>query len=1015
MSMKAIILGAERGVRRLESAKSYPLTLLEDSEGRRVLDWILAALADVGIDDIIFVGGYHLEKLVKDYPQLHYFYNQDWNRTGSLYSLFCAESKFTGNLFVIQANVVFHSEVLKHLIKVDGDIVIGAYIEESIINKKYKPSNIHTDKYDISSYAGLFKVNSRGVELIKNEYHKGDFRTSKAAKVSELLWKLYDKETNVKMSMITSGWARIDSALNFASFVMGSKGQTLERLKPIMTQAIILDQVRFTVKEWHDTSEGVLERIKTYFPSGYLVVRSCALNEDSWTESHAGKFRTELGLDAGDEQSIMSAIDSVIASYEENGIENNQNEVFVQSYLTNTIFSGVLFTRHHETGAPIIVVNYDDTTRSTDTVTSGQGKNLRTAIIYKHNIQTNVQNRYISQLLKVVFEIEHLLGHDSLDIEFAFDDLDNCYLLQVRVLVGGKKDFKIEDVDVYEEIEETKKCVNGLLNHRLFLQGARTIFANMPDWNPAEIIGVSPRPLAYSLFQHIITDRIWGKAREAIGYRDTHPEPLVVLLAGHPYVDVRTSLNSFLPSGLSQELSEKLVNHSLEWLESNPEFHDKFEFEVALTCLDFDFERHRNRLLENGFSDEEVNAIHKALFSLTDGIICGKTTTIEKQMRLIDQLCSKRKRALSANHDSLVSLIRMVDCLLDDCKRYGTLPFSILARYAFIATSFLKSLHARGIFSSEEKDQLLRSMPAVTTRIYNDLQLLHKGFTTLETFLTNYGHLRPGTYDITSPSYAEAPDVYFSNLDVASTIDDRKYTQENAINLFDKKSLEISALIRETGFTFSVTELRDFILASIPARENSKFEYTKNINAALSLISEIGSQVGLSKDEMSFMPIKYLLELSTNSPSNALEKEWKRTVTFNRKRYLIQKAIILPHMITNVGDIDYFELLRCRPNYITSKRVTAPVVDVNKINEGVMLVGKIAFIESADPGYDWIFGHGICGLITKYGGVASHMSIRAAELSLPAAIGCGELIGNQVLEAQLIELDCAGQNIRVLR
>ncbi len=80
-----------------------------------------------------------------------------------------------------------------------------------------------------------------------------------------------------------------------------------------------------------------------------------------------------------------------------------------------------------------------------------------------------------------------------------------------------------------------------------------------------------------------------------------------------------------------------------------------------------------------------------------------------------------------------------------------------------------------------------------------------------------------------------------------------------------------------------------------------------------------------------------------------------------------------------------------------------------------MLINKIAFIESADPGYDWIFGHGICGLITKYGGVASHMSIRAAELGLPAAIGCGELICNQVLEAQLIELECAGQNIRVLR
>ena len=48
-------------------------------------------------------------------------------------------------------------------------------------------------------------------------------------------------------------------------------------------------------------------------------------------------------------------------------------------------------------------------------------------------------------------------------------------------------------------------------------------------------------------------------------------------------------------------------------------------------------------------------------------------------------------------------------------------------------------------------------------------------------------------------------------------------------------------------------------------------------------------------------------------------------------------------------------------------------------------------IESADPGYDWIFTHDIKGLITKYGGAASHMAIRCAEFNLPAAIGSGEI------------------------
>ena len=41
----------------------------------------------------------------------------------------------------------------------------------------------------------------------------------------------------------------------------------------------------------------------------------------------------------------------------------------------------------------------------------------------------------------------------------------------------------------------------------------------MPDWNPAEIIGEYPRPLAYSVYKKLITDNTWSIARELMGYR----------------------------------------------------------------------------------------------------------------------------------------------------------------------------------------------------------------------------------------------------------------------------------------------------------------------------------------------------------------------------------------------------------------------------------------------------------------------------------------------------------------
>ena len=46
----------------------------------------------------------------------------------------------------------------------------------------------------------------------------------------------------------------------------------------------------------------------------------------------------------------------------------------------------------------------------------------------------------------------------------------------------------------------------------------------------------------------------------------------------------------------------------------------------------------------------------------------------------------------------------------------------------------------------------------------------------------------------------------------------------------------------------------------------------------------------------------------------------------------------------------------------------------------INLKNKIILIENADPGYDWIFSHKIIGLVTKYGGANSHMTIRCSEL-----------------------------------
>ena len=73
------------------------------------------------------------------------------------------------------------------------------------------------------------------------------------------------------------------------------------------------------------------------------------------------------------------------------------------------------------------------------------------------------------------------------------------------------------------------------------------------------------------------------------------------------------------------------------------------------------------------------------------------------------------------------------------------------------------------------------------------------------------------------------------------------------------------------------------------------------------------------------------------------------------------------------------------------------------------------FIERADPGYDWLFNHGIKGLITQFGGANSHMAIRAAETGLPAAIGVDKKSYEYLSSSNVIQLDCTHRSIKKIR
>jgi len=991
----AYIIDSEWGDRRLDNTRSKPFSLQRVEHDRTVLDWALHSLSQCGIQKIIYVGGYHIQKVIERYPSLSYHFQTNWQQEGELAALSLARSNELTNCFILRAGVVCVPEALRRLTTSETRLGVGYYMDSST-----------------RSFAGLLSLNQA---LVSEIFLLAETLVNKnpGANIEELLSAIEAEGLQPQLIDLDGLVAPVYDTAALSRVIFGGKGRTLEQVAPLIKSAAVLDQFRFKVTDWEIDSSSIVAMIQNTFGQIRVVVRSCAHAEDSLDESGAGRFESILDIPADQEEHLLDAINEVISSYTNNNrITHKMDEVLVQPHKGNLAASGVLLTRDLESGAPYYVLNIDRATGRSDVVTSGTQIGFDTHYISR-NTDLATLTPDIKACLELARELENLTYQDSLDIEFGIDRARNLYLFQVRPIVGKAKKYKLADEDLVNELEKISEFLDPHFGPHPTLDGNTTVFGSMPDWNPAELLGSTPRPLALSLFQHLIGDRVWATARADIGYRDVRPSPLIYSLGGRPYVDVRASFNSFLPDGLDNQIASAWIDHGIQMLHENPSLHDKVEFNVAITCLAFDFDQHAQRLRLAGFNETAISAFRVHLLRLTDDILKSRTAPIDFQIAQLEELARRRNLWQHIPDAGTSGLARKINALIIDCKQYGTVPFSILARYAFIAMSLLRSLRTVGVLSDEEYETVLRSIPTVASDLSRDIAKLACGDMTTDVLLARYGHLRPSSLDITSPNYASAWETYVGRPS-AEDVEVSYPDLDEAINIFSIHESQIKQLLETFGFTASVEQFQDFILRSIPGREWSKFEYMKSVDIVLESVGMVGDILGFSRDEMSFLPVEKIIRAATDSMTSAVQMEFRRIIAFYKKRWNLTSAIRLPHLIRKAEDVRAFQVEEWIPNFITSSRVVAaPVV----FDDGVpddSLDGKIVLIRAADPGYDWIFGHPIAGLITQYGGAGSHMAIRAAEFLLPAAIGCGEITFNKLRDARLVELDCTNKKVRAI-
>jgi choline kinase len=188
--MKAIIIGAGRG-RRLNELTDHQPKCYAEVAGRSILEWTLEALAQAGVRDIVFVGGYLIEKLRADYPRFTFCHNADWANNNILASLFYAEDHMAQGFLCSYSDTLYRAGVVRRALEHPGDIVLGVDTDwrsryagrtqhpesdaEKVIARGDRLVKVHRDippDEATGEYIGVARFSPSGAAVLREHYHR---------------------------------------------------------------------------------------------------------------------------------------------------------------------------------------------------------------------------------------------------------------------------------------------------------------------------------------------------------------------------------------------------------------------------------------------------------------------------------------------------------------------------------------------------------------------------------------------------------------------------------------------------------------------------------------------------------------------------------------------------------------------------------------------------------------------------------------------------------------------------
>ena len=330
--MKYIVLAAGSGVGSITAINNLPKCLIKIN-GKTVIQNVEEVCFENNITDINIVGGFEILKIMQEYPEHKYFYNEKWEKTNSLYSLHKVINIVNDDIIVSYSDVIHDADTISNLIQHAENINI---IYDSLWRNRYENRDIdniekvfNSNMDLVGEFAGLCFIPKKSLPDIRvktSELLHKNLKFSILDLIAEML-----KSNDILLTDVKGNWAELDSIQDVNHFKFGTKAETLESLRNRLVLSSVLEQYTFSVSDYIKDKNNVFLSIQSNLKSKLLVVRSSALDEDTHDTSNAGNYKSVLKVLKDDISALEKSIEMVVDSYNKGGrSQNNNHQVLVQ-------------------------------------------------------------------------------------------------------------------------------------------------------------------------------------------------------------------------------------------------------------------------------------------------------------------------------------------------------------------------------------------------------------------------------------------------------------------------------------------------------------------------------------------------------------------------------------------------------------------------------------------------------------------------------------------------------------